>query len=44
MLPFIACFIGLVLSIRVSAEPLVEGRVHLASGCQPPECRCGCSI
>ena len=32
MQPFIACLIGLVLSIRVSAEPLVEGRISLSSG------------
>ncbi|MDE2737192.1 MAG: ankyrin repeat domain-containing protein [Gemmatimonadota bacterium] len=32
MLPFIACLIGLVLSIRVGAEPLVEGRIRLSSG------------
>ena len=32
MLPFIACLIGFVFSIRVGAEPLVEGQVHLASG------------
>ena len=29
---FIACLIGLVLSIRVGAEPLVEGRISLSSG------------
>ena len=29
---FIACLIGLVFSIRVSAEPLVEGRIRLSSG------------
>ena len=29
---FIACLIGLVLSIRVSAEPQVEGRISLSSG------------
>ena len=32
MLPFVACLIGLVLSIRVGAEPLVEGRIRLSSG------------
>ena len=32
MQPFIACLIGLVLSISVSAEPLVEGRIRLSSG------------
>ena len=32
MLPFIACLIGLVLSVGVSAEPLVEGRIRLSSG------------
>ena len=32
-MPFlIACLIGLVLSIRVGAEPLVEGRIRLSSG------------
>ncbi|MDE2703722.1 MAG: T9SS type A sorting domain-containing protein, partial [Gemmatimonadota bacterium] len=29
---FIACLIGLVFSIRVGAEPLVEGRIRLSSG------------
>ena len=28
----IACFIGLLLSIEAGAEPVVEGRVRLASG------------
>jgi len=32
MKPLISLLIGLLLSIRVSAEPLVEGRVRLASG------------
>ena len=32
MLPFIACLIGLVLSVGVGAEPLVEGRIRLSSG------------
>ena len=32
MQPFIACLIGLVLSVRVGAEPLVEGRISLSSG------------
>ena len=32
MQPFIACLIGLVLSIRVGAGPLVEGRIRLSSG------------
>ena len=32
MLPFITCLIGLVLSVGVSAEPLVEGRIRLSSG------------
>ena len=32
-MPFlIACLIGLVLSVGVSAEPLVEGRIRLSSG------------
>ena len=32
MLPFIACLVGLVLSVSVGAEPLVEGRIRLSSG------------
>ena len=32
MQPFIACLIGLVLSVGISAEPLVEGRISLSSG------------
>ena len=32
MSSFIACLVGLVFSIRVGAEPLVEGRVRLSSG------------
>lgn len=28
----VACFVGLVLSVGVGAEPVVEGRVRLASG------------
>ena len=32
MLFFIACLIGLVLNVGVSAEPLVEGRIRLSSG------------
>ena len=32
MQPFIACLIGLVLSVCVGAEPLVEGRIRLSSG------------
>ena len=32
MKSFIGCFIGLVLSVSVGAEPLLEGRVRLASG------------
>ena len=32
MQSFIACLIGLVLSVGVSAEPLVEGRIRLSSG------------
>ena len=32
MTSFIGCFIGLVLSVSVGAEPLLEGRVRLASG------------
>lgn len=32
MTSFIGCFVGLVLSVSVGAEPLLEGRVRLASG------------
>ena len=32
MQPFIACLIGLVLSVSVGAEPLVEGQIRLSSG------------
>ena len=32
MKSFVGCFIGLVLSVSVGAEPLLEGRVRLSSG------------
>ena len=32
MQPFIACLIGIVLSVGVGAEPLIEGQIRLSSG------------